>query len=67
MTATTLLGTATANASGAWTFVTVPLPDGVHQFHGDGYSLWHYQCGFGRDERHGRHGGAGGARSSRAT
>ena len=29
---TTLLGTATANASGAWTFVTVPLPDGVHSF-----------------------------------
>ena len=27
---TTLLGTATANASGAWSFVTVPLPDGVH-------------------------------------
>ena len=25
---TTLLGTATANASGAWSFVTVPLPDG---------------------------------------
>ena len=29
---TTLLGTATANASGAWSFVTVPLPDGVHSF-----------------------------------
>ena len=29
---TTLLGTATANASGAWSFVTVPLPDGLHSF-----------------------------------
>ena len=29
---TTLLGTATANASGAWSFTTVPLPDGVHSF-----------------------------------
>ena len=29
---TTLLGTATANASGAWSFVTAPLPDGVHSF-----------------------------------
>ena len=29
---TTLLGTATANASGAWSFVTVPLPDGLHRF-----------------------------------
>ena len=29
---TTLLGTATANASGAWSFVTVPLPDGTHSF-----------------------------------
>ena len=29
---TTLLGTATANATGAWSFVTVPLPDGVHSF-----------------------------------
>ena len=29
---TTLLGTATANASGAWSFITVPLPDGVHSF-----------------------------------
>ena len=29
---TTLLGTATANGSGAWSFTTVPLPDGVHSF-----------------------------------
>ena len=29
---TTLLGTATANASGAWSFVTAPLPDGLHSF-----------------------------------
>ena len=29
---TTLLGTATANASGAWNFVTAPLPDGLHKF-----------------------------------
>ena len=29
---TTLLGTATANASGAWSFVTAALPDGVHSF-----------------------------------
>ena len=29
---TTLLGTATAGANGAWTFVTVPLPDGMHSF-----------------------------------
>ena len=29
---TTLLGTATANASGAWSFATVPLPDGLHSF-----------------------------------
>ena len=29
---TTLLGTATANGNGAWSFVTVPLPDGVHSF-----------------------------------
>ena len=29
---TTLLGTATANASGAWSFTTVPLPDGAHSF-----------------------------------
>ena len=28
----TLLGTATANASGVWSFTTVPLPDGVHSF-----------------------------------
>ena len=29
---TTLLGTATVNATGAWSFVTIPLPDGVHSF-----------------------------------
>ena len=29
---TTLLGTATANASGAWSFVTAALPDGLHSF-----------------------------------
>ena len=29
---TTLLGTVTANASGAWNFVTAPLPDGLHKF-----------------------------------
>ena len=29
---TTLLGTVTANASGTWSFVTVPLPDGLHKF-----------------------------------
>ena len=29
---TTLLGTATANGSGAWSFVTAALPDGVHSF-----------------------------------
>ena len=28
----TLLGSTTANASGAWSFTTVPLPDGVHSF-----------------------------------
>ena len=28
----TLLGTATANGSGAWSFATVPLPDGLHSF-----------------------------------
>ena len=27
---TTLLGTTTANASGAWSYTTAPLPDGVH-------------------------------------
>ena len=29
---TTLLGTATASASGAWSLTTAPLPDGVHRF-----------------------------------
>ena len=29
---TTLLGTATANGSGAWSFTTVALPDGAHSF-----------------------------------
>ena len=29
---TTLLGTATANGSGAWSFVTAALPDGTHSF-----------------------------------
>ena len=29
---TTKLGTATASASGAWSFVTAALPDGVHKF-----------------------------------
>ena len=29
---TTLLGTTTANASGGWSFTTVPLPDGMHSF-----------------------------------
>ena len=29
---TTLLGTATANASGAWSFVIAALPDGLHRF-----------------------------------
>ena len=28
----TLLGTAAANASGAWSFTTAPLPDGLHNF-----------------------------------
>ena len=28
----TLLGTATANGTGAWSFTTAPLPDGVHKF-----------------------------------
>ena len=64
---TTLLGTATANASGAWSFTTAPLPDGVHSFTATDTVVWQYQCGFGRDERHGRHDGAGDARSSRAT
>ena len=28
----TLLGTATASGTGAWSFTTIPLPDGVHSF-----------------------------------
>src|SRR5262249_19328574 len=29
---TTLLGTTTASGTGAWSFTTVPLPDGLHHF-----------------------------------
>ena len=29
---TTLLGSATASGTGAWSFITVPLPDGLHSF-----------------------------------
>ena len=58
---TTLLGTATANASGAWSFVTAAVAGRGASFHRDRHGVWRDQCGFGRDERHDRHGGAGGA------
>ena len=41
---TTLLGTATANATGAWSFVTIPLPDGVHSLTATDTVVWQYQC-----------------------
>ena len=39
---TTLLGTATANGSGAWSFTTATLPERGAQFHRDRYGVGRY-------------------------
>ena len=62
----TLLGTATANGSGAWSYTTAPLPDGVHSFTATDTVCWQYQCCVSGHERDGRYGGAGGAELPRS-
>ena len=57
----TLLGTATANGSGAWSFTTAPLPDGVHSLTATDTVSGITSAAVGGHERDGRHGGAGGA------
>ena len=57
----TLLGTATANGSGAWSLHHRHPGERRPQLHRDGYGVWHHQCGVRGAERHGRYGGAGGA------
>ena len=58
---TTLLGTTTANASGAWSFATIPLPDGVHSLTATDTVSGMTSARISGHERDGRHGGAGGA------
>ena len=60
----TLLGTATASGTGAWSFTTVPLPDGVHSFTATDTVAGNDQCCVSGHECDDRHGGAGWRRSS---
>ena len=57
----TLLGTATASGTGAWSFTTVPLPDGVHSFTATDTVSGMTSAASAVDECDDRHGGAGGA------
>ena len=60
----TLLGSATANGSGAWSYTTAALANGAPQPHRDRDRCGRqYRCGLGRAERDHRHDGAGGARA----
>ena len=59
----TLLGSAVANGSGAWSYTTAALANGCAQPHRHGHRCRRQcRCGFGRVERHRRHRGAGCAR-----
>ena len=59
----TLLGTVTANGSGAWSFTTATLADGSHSFTARATdAAGNVQCGVGCAERDNQHRRAGGAR-----
>ena len=55
----TLLGTATANGSGAWSYTTGTLANGSHSFTATDTDVGHDQCGLRGAERHRRYRGAG--------
>ncbi len=58
----TLLGTATANGSGAWSFTTAALANGAHSLTATATdAAGNTSAASTRAQRHRRHGGAGGA------
>ena len=56
----TLLGSATANGSGAWSFTTGALSNATHSFTATRYGVGHYECGLVGPGGNGGHGGTGG-------
>ena len=57
---TTLLGSAVANGSGAWTYTTAALANGAHSLTATASdAAGQYQCSLGNVERDDRHDGAG--------